>query len=385
LVGKKVSKAKYPWGRGSGPLPQHLGQSAAFSHPPLCLGAKKGRFCIEMGNGPSGGFCALPYAVVPPEDQEVRQELRNFMYFLGPLKPGEPDEVYGTRFGNLAGAKEGENWSVTKEVFLKLLTKKNYEGGSPEPVFNFLDQEKVGKINAYNFLALAAAERIIGRAKQRIVRLDTPKLLESLEARARRRLWVFKLFVREKFGGSPARLWGEMGKGLDESLSLEEFASWMRKLDFQGDIEATFSLLDEDCWGKVSLGNVSGMMRAASKDGSEKGSQRGLTREGNPLEPFLSERSKGSSSSSSKEDAAAYRNAAKEGKQKKEKTTILRADRRSLSKESLASSGKENAPPPTGNKNTKDRQPGAEKEKRKASKEGSSGPLMSSSKQKRRE
>merc|ERR1719261_1828769 len=115
------------------------------------------------------------------------------------------------------------------------------------------------------------------------------------------------------------------------------------------------------------------MMRAASKDGSEKGSQRGLTREDNPPEPFLSERSKGSGSS--KEDAAYP---AAEGLQKKEKM-ILRADRRALSKESLVSWGKENAPP-RGN-NTKERPPGAEKEKRKVSKEGLSG-TVSSSKQK---
>lgn len=300
-----------------------------------------------MGVGPSGGsFCAFPHMTVP-EDPDVREELRNFMYFLGPLKEGESEEIYGVRFGKLAGAKEEENWSVTREVFLKILTQKGYEGPAPEAVWNFLDQQKQNKLNAESFKALAVAERVIGRAKPRLLRLETPKMIESLEARARRRLWVFKVFVREKFGGSAAQLWGAMGKERTETLSLKEFERWMKELGFPGDIEATFLLLDEDCWGKVSQANVSGMMRAASKDGSEKGSQRGLTKDSCIPEPFLSERSKSSSGEGG------------ESKRSREKSS------KRSGKEQNPRMGKENAPP---SNNAAEK-----KEKRRASKEGSGG------------
>lgn len=243
-----------------------------------------------MGVGPSGGFCR-PQTVVP-EDPALRAEMRHFMHFLGAQKEGEPDEVYGRRFGELVGQREEDNWSVTKEVFLKLLTKKGYEGTSPEALFNFLDQQEAGKISAADFAVLAVASRIIGRPKAMHIRLETPKLLESLEARARRRLWTFKVFIRNKFGGSPAQFWAAMGKERGESVRLQEFEKWMQKFEFEGDAEATFSLLDEDCWGKVTLENLSGMLRAASKDGSEKGSQRSLTREPEGIAGAFSERSK---------------------------------------------------------------------------------------------
>lgn len=188
------------------------------------------------------------------------------------------------------GQTEEENWSMTKEVFQKLLAKKGYEGVSPEAVFNFLDQQQAGKISAVDFAALAVASRIIVRPKPRLLRLETPKLLESLEARARRRLWTFKVFIRNKFGGSPAQFWAAMEKERDDSVRLQEFEKWMQKFEFEGDAAATFSLLDEDCWGKVNLENVTGMLRAASKDGSAAGSQRSLTREP-PLAGAFSERS----------------------------------------------------------------------------------------------
>lgn len=248
-----------------------------------------------MGTGPSAGFCSVAYAAAP-EDPNVREELRHFMHFLRDLKEegvaaeGPADEsAYGRKFGALAGAKEGDHWSVTKEVYLKILAKKGYEG-APELVFNFLDQQGTGKLMALDFLVLAAAESTIGRPRQRLTRMDTPKLLESLEARARRRLWVFKLLIRDKYGGSPAQFWQAIGKQRHECLALEEFVLWMGKLEFAGDAEATYSLLDEDCWGKVSLANVTGMMRAASKDGSADGSQRSLSKE--PPAGCFSDRSK---------------------------------------------------------------------------------------------